>query len=191
MDAPQAADHLDLVNATIRRVEQSGHPPALLFIVWGIVGISFNVAGQLFSMGIVDDRAFWVAGGIVVLAIAASVWDIRRMERDAGRKTVVARLAGTTFWSVAAVMAVASLTFTKFFPPFAPAIFFAAGFSSALLALGFGLRSLTMTLGGAALLAALVLASLVPTQLGTILAIGNFVAFVVPGILFAVRKTDG
>ena len=192
MDAPQASEHLDAVGDILRRAER-GSPPALQFIIWGTVGIAFNVVGQLVSMNTLAPSAFWVAGAVLAIAVIVSAWDMRRTMRDAGRQSTIGRLAATNFWAAAGVMTVVTIVSetTKLFPPFAPAVFFASGMSIALLTLGFGLRSTALTLGGLALVVSIVAASLVPTQLGTILAIGNFVGFIVPGISFAVAKTDG
>lgn len=192
MDATQASEHLDLVSTALRRAQSSGHTPAIQFIVWGIVGITFNVVGQLVNDGLVRPGAFWLAGCVLAGAIVVSVWDVQHSQQKTGRQSTIGRLAGTTFWAAAAVMTVASvvLTMTKLFPAFAPPFFYAAGMASALLALGFGLRMTSMALGGLALLAAIVVAALLPAQLGWILAIGNFGGFIVPGIL-ALRQTDG
>jgi hypothetical protein len=192
VDATQASEHLDLVNTSLRRAQSAGHIPAIQFIVWGIVGITFNVVGQLVNDGLLRPGAFWVAGCVLAAAIVISVWDILQHQKKTGRQSTIGSLAGPNFWAASAVMTVASvvLTMTKLFPPFAPPFFYAAGMASALLALGFGLRVTSMALGGLALLAAIVVAALVPAQLGWILAIGNFGAFIVPGV-FALRKTDG
>jgi hypothetical protein len=192
MDAPQAAEHLDMVDHILQRT-RSGSAPPLQFIVWGCVGMAYDIIGQLVSMGKVGPAAFWVAGAVLVIAIVLSIWDMGRMQRAAGRQSVVGRLAAFSFWMAAGVMTVATVMneFTNLLPPFAPAIFFATGMSIALLALGFGLRSTAMIFGGCALVVALVAAFLVPGWLGAILAAGNFAGFIVPGIWFAVARDDG
>src|SRR5579864_3633191 len=134
MDALQAREHLDTVDDILRRAE-SGSGPALQFIVWGAVGIAFDVVGQLVSMNKVAASAFWVAGAVLALAIVISIWDLRRMHALAGRQSTVGRLAALSFWTAAGVMTVLTVTneFTNIFPPFAPAVFYAAGMSVALL----------------------------------------------------------
>ena len=192
MDAPQAAEHLDMIDHIIRRA-RSGSAPPLQFIVWGCVGMAYDIVGQLVSMGKVGPAAFWLAGAVLAIAIVVSVWDLRRMQRDAGRQSTIGRLAAFSFWMAACVMTVATVMneFTTLRPPFAPAIFYATGMSIAQLTLGFGLRSMAMIFGGCALVAALVAAFLVPGWLGAILAAGNFAGFVVPGIWFASVRDDG
>ncbi|HXM19247.1 MAG TPA: hypothetical protein VN934_10640 [Candidatus Tumulicola sp.] len=193
MDAPQAAEHLDAVDDILRRAEVAGSPPALQFIVWGAVGIAFNTVGQLVGMGKVGPSAFWLAGAVLALALVVSAWDGRRMQRTASRQSTIGRLAAFSFWVAAGVMTVLTVMneFTNLFPPFSPGVFYAAGMSIALLALGFGLRSTVLTLGGLALVASIAVAFLVPVWLGAILAIGNFAGFILPGISFAMAKSDG
>ncbi|MDQ6768147.1 MAG: hypothetical protein M3Z41_10100 [Candidatus Eremiobacteraeota bacterium] len=192
MDALSAKEHLDVVDDIVRR-ERYGSPPALQFIVCGLVGITFDLVGQFVGMHKLAPSAFLAAGAMLLLAIGVSIWDKRRTLAIAGRQTTIGRLAAVSFWSAAGVMTVLTVVneFTNIFPPFAPAIFYAAGMSVALLALGVGLRGLTMTLGGLALLTSIVIAFFVPAWLGAILAIGNFVGFVLPGISFALAKNDG
>jgi hypothetical protein len=192
MDALSAREHLDIVGDIVRR-GRHGSPPALQFIVWGVVGIAFDLVGQLVSMHKLAPSAFWAAGAVLLLAIGISIWDAGRMLAIAGRQTTIGRLAAVSFWSAAAVMTVLTVVneFTNIFPSFAPAIFYAAGMSVALLTLGFGLRALALTLGGLALLASIALAFFVPAWLGAILAAGNFAGFVIPGISFALAKNDG
>lgn len=192
MDAPQAAEHLDIVDKILTRTD-CGSPPALQFIVWGLVGMSFCIVGQLVSMNKVGPGAFWIAGGVLALAIVVSMIDVRRFERDAARQSVIKRLIAFTFWMAAGVMTVVTVAneVTNLFPPFSPAVFFAAGMSIALLTLGFGLRSTVLAFGGLALVASIVAAFFVPAWLGAILAAGNFAGFIVPGIVFAVAKSDG
>jgi hypothetical protein len=192
MDAPQAADHLDVVDKILSRTDY-GSPPALQFIVWGPVGMSFCIVGQVVSMNKAEPGLFWVAGGVLALAIIVSMLDMRRMARDSGRQSVIKRLIAFTFWMAAGVMGVVTVTneFTHVLPPFSPAVLFAAGMSIALLTLGFGLRSTVLALGGTALVASIVVAFLVPAWLGAILAAGNFAGFIVPGIVFAAAKSDG
>lgn len=192
MDVPQAGEHLDMVDHILRRAH-SGSAPPLQFIVWGCVGMAFDIVGQLVSMGKAAPSAFWLAGGVLAIAIGVSVWDLRRMQRIAGRQSTIGRLAAFSFWTAAGVMTVATVMneFTNLLPPFSPAIFYATGMSIALLALGFGLRSTVLTLGGLALLIALIVAFLVPGWLGAILAAGNFAGFVAPGIWFTMARDDG
>jgi hypothetical protein len=192
MDAPQAADHLDVVDKILTRTDY-GSPPALQFIVWGLVGMSFCIAGQLVSMNKVGPGAFWIAGGVLALAIIVSMVDVRRFERDAARQSIIKRLIAFTFWMAAGVMTVVTVAneVTNLFPPFSPAVFYAAGMSIALLTLGFGLRSTVLAFGGLALVASIVAAFFVPAWLGAILAAGNFAGFIVPGIVFAIAKSDG
>jgi hypothetical protein len=192
MDAPQAAEHLDMVDHILHRA-RSGSAPPLQFIIWGCVGITYNIVGQLVSMGKVGPGAFWVGGAVLAIAIVISAWDLRRMQRDAGRQSTIGRLAAFSFWMAAGVMTVATLMneFTNLLPPFSPAIFYATGMSIALLSLGFGLRSTALIFGGCALMVALVAAFLVPIWLGAILAVGNFAGFIVPGIWFASARDDG
>lgn len=192
MDVPQAGEHLDMVDHILRRTHPGSAPP-LQFIVWGCVGMAFDIVGQLVSMGKAAPSAFWVAGSVLAIAIGVSVWDLRRMQRIAGRQSIIGRLAAFSFWTAAGVMTVATVMneFTNLLPPFSPAIFYAAGMSIALLALGFGLRSRALTLGGLALLTALIAAFLVPSWLGAILAVGNFAGFIVPGVWFSVARADG
>jgi hypothetical protein len=192
MDAPQASEHLDMVDHILRRAK-SGSAPPLQFIVWGCVGMAYDIVGQLVSMGKVGPAAFWFAGAVLAIAVVVSVWDLSRMQRDAGRQSTIGRIAAFSFWMAAGVMTVATVMneFTNLMPPFSPAIFYATGMSIALLSLGFGLRSSALIYGGAALLTALVAAFLVPTWLGAILAAGNFAGFIVPGIWFATTRDDG
>lgn len=192
MDAPQAAEHLDMVDQILSRA-RSGSAPPLQFIVWGCVGIAYDIVGQLVGMGKVGPGAFWIAGAVLAIAVVLSVWDLRRAQREAGRHSVIGRLAAFSFWMAAGVMTVATVMneFTHLLAPFAPAVFYATGMSIALLALGFGLRSTALIFGGSALVAALVAAFLVPGWLGAILAAGNFAGFIVPGIWFASARDDG
>ncbi len=193
MDAPQAAEHLEAVDDILHRAESAGSAPPLQFIVWGAVGMAFDIVGQLVAMNKVGPSAFWFAGAVLALAIAVSVWDLGRMQRTAGRQSTRGRLAAFSFWVAAGVMTVLTVMnqITSLFPEFAPAVFYAAGMSIALLALGFGFRSTTLTLGGLALVASIIVAFLVPGWLGAVLAVGNFAGFVVPGIAFAMAKTNG
>jgi hypothetical protein len=177
MDAPQATDHLDLVDKILSRTDY-GSPPALQFIIWGPVGMSFCIVGQVVSMNKAEPGLFWLAGGVLALAIIVSMLDMRRMARDSGRQSVMGVVTVTN-------------EFTHVLPPFSPAVLFAAGMSIALLTLGFGLRSAVLALGGTALVASIVVAFLVPAWLGAILAAGNFAGFIVPGIVFAAAKSDG
>jgi hypothetical protein len=191
MDTSQAAEHLDIVDDILRRTRRASPPPAQ-FIVWGSVGIAFDVVGQLVGMGKVGPAAFWFAGAVLAVAIVVSAWDARRLERIAGRQSTTGRLAAYSFGGAAAVMTVVTIMneLTNLLPPFSPSIFYAAGMSIALLALGFGLRSTALRLGGLALLASLVAAFIVPVWLGAILAVGNFAGFIVPGISFAAANRD-
>src|SRR5579872_3037487 len=134
MDAVRAREHLDTLDEILRQAKR-GSPPALQFIVWGLVGMSFDVVGQLVSLNRIPANAFLIAFGVLALAIVVSIWDMQRMRVAAGRQTTIGRLAALSFWSAAAVMTVVTIVneFTKVFPPFAPAVFFAAGMSVALL----------------------------------------------------------
>ncbi|HEY6357238.1 MAG TPA: hypothetical protein VIX35_03280 [Vicinamibacterales bacterium] len=192
MDAPQATDHLDMVEHILRQV-RSGSAPPLQFIVWGCVGIAFDIAGQLASMGKTGSSVFWAAGTVLAIAIVVSVWDLRRTQREAGRQSIVGRIAALSFWMAASVMTVATLMneFTHLMPEFSPAIFYATGMSIALLSLGLALRSAPMLFGGCALVATLIAAFLVPAWLGAILAVGNFAGFIVPGIWYSSVRDDG
>jgi hypothetical protein len=166
MDRPQAAEHLEMVDGILRRA-QTGSAPSLQFIVWGCVGVAFNVVGQLVGMGKAGVSSFWLAGVVLAAAIVVSAWDVNRMQRAAARQSTIGRLAAFSFWSAAGVMTVVTVTnqFTGLFPPFSPAVFYAAGMAIALLALGLGLRSKVMAGGGIALLIAIVAAFLVPVWL--------------------------
>jgi hypothetical protein len=192
MDAPQAAEHLDMVDHILRQ-DQSGSAPPIQFIVWGCVGMAFDIIGQLVSMGRVGSGAFWAAGAVLAIAIVVSTWDVRRTQHAAGRQSIVGRFAALSFWTAAGVMTVATLMneFTHLMPEFSPAIFYATGMSIALLSLGLALRSAPMLFGGCALVATLVAAFLVPQWLGALLAVGNFAGFIVPGIWYASVRDDG
>jgi len=192
MESRQATEHLDIVSDILHRAE-FGNPPAVQFIVWGIVGVAFNIAGQLVTLGKAGPQAFWVAGVVLALALVVSIWDMSRTQRAAGRLTTIGRLAAVSFWTAAAVMGTITILseMTKLFPPFAPSVLFAAGMSTVLLTLGFGLRFRPLALGGLALLGSIVIAFLIPSWLGAIIAAGNVAGFIVPGVLFAVTKTDG
>src|ERR1022692_4974728 len=108
MDAPQAAEHLDMVDHIMRRAN-SGSAPPLQFIVWGCVGMAFDIVGQLVGLGKAAPSAFWLAGGVLAIAIVVSVWDLRRMQRVAGRQSIIGRLAALSFWMAAGVMTVATV----------------------------------------------------------------------------------
>lgn len=192
MDAPQAIEHLDVVEKILRRTDL-GSPPALQFIVWGAVGIAFDLVGQLVAMGKTGPGAFWIAGAVLAIAIFVSVLDLRRMERNAGSQSIIKRLIVFCFFTAAGVMTVVTVVneFTNTLPPFSPAVLYAAGMSIALLTLGFGLRSTTLAFGGLALITSVVIAFFIPSWLGAIIAAGNFAGFIVPGIVFAMAKSDG
>jgi hypothetical protein len=189
MDASQARDHLEWIDGILRTADRSLHFAPFSLIAWGFFGTTVNALHQASALGLAvpPDQAVHVP--LMLVAIAVSVWDAGRTA--AGRRTFIDSHASAVFVVVFGVLMLVNLTAQHtILSGRGMALFWSAGFSIALLIVGVQ-ASLPLLLGGAALLVAITLATLVPGWFDGILALGWAAGFIGPGLVLMFRRSDG
>ena len=189
MDASEARDHLQWINGILRIADRSLHIPPPTLIVWGLFGTVVNGLHQTTASGLSVPRDSILQLPMMAVAIIVSVWAASR--GPAERKTMVDSNAGAVFCVVFAVLMLVNVTAQNTVVPFkAMALFWCVGFSIALLVIGIQ-ASRPLLIGGVMMVAACIIASLVPGWFDGFLALGWALGFVGPGVVLALRGTDG
>ena len=189
MDASQAREQLDSVATIVRTADRRLHVQPWIFVVWGLFAALINAARQARLAGVAVPGDAYLQPLLLVLAIGATVWLSVRTE--GGRETLMDRHAGIVFSVVLAVLLIANLTAQHRVVPYeGMALFWSFGLAMALLIAGLE-ASRTLLAGGVALVAAGVAACFTPEWFSGVLAAGWFAGLVVPGIVLAVRDSNG
>jgi hypothetical protein len=189
MDASEARDHLQWIDGIVRTADRTLHLPPATLIAWGLFGAVVNALHQARASGIEVPRDSAVQLPMMIAAIVVSVWAASR--QPAGRKNLVDSHAGTVFFVVFAVLMAVNLAAQDTIVPVrAMALFWCVGFSIALLVIGIQ-ASRPLWLGGLIMVAAGIVASLVPAWFDGILALGWTLGFVGAGVVLALQGSDG
>jgi len=188
MDATEAQDHLEMVDRILARAEGPVCLSAFPFIVWGIAGAIMNLAVQLV---IVQHFTVWLyAGAAAALftAIGLSIFWAQRL-RGMERRTLIDRQVFYAFNMAWVVAFVAQVGAPAIFSQWAQAGLWLLMYGAAMIFVGMLVRSLPTLIGGAILLAALVVANFFLPIAGFILAAGDLIGMTGAGIvLYATRR---
>lgn len=188
MDSSQARDHLESVATIVRTADRSLNVQPWIFVIWGLFGAAVNALQQARSAGVVVPADSTVQIPLLLAAIAATV--IVSL-RSAGKETLIDRHAGIVFSVVFGVLLIASFTAQHRVVPYeGMALFWSFGLAMAALIVGIE-ASRPLALGGLALIAASVAASLIPDWFSGLLAAGWLAGLVAPGLALAWRRADG
>ena len=190
MDALEARDHVRMIDGILRTADRSVHISPVILIAVGVIcstAIGLVQARQL-GMAIPPDQYIQPPLFLTMVAIIGlTAWK----GRHAGRGTLVDSYAATVFFVVGAVAMTLNLTAQhRIVSAAGMGLFWAAGFSAALLIVG-AMGSRPLVAGGLAMLAATGAASLIPAWLPGLLAAGWFMGFVIPGIVLALGASRG
>ena len=189
MDASEARDHLQWIDGILRAADRKLHLPPATLIAWGLFGAVVNALHQAAASGIEVPRDAVVQLPMMIAAVVVSVWAASR--QPAGRKTLVDSHAGTVLFVVFAVLlAVNMAAQDRIIPLRAMSLFWCVGFSIALLVIGIQ-ASRPLWMGGLIMVAAGIVASLVPAWFDGILALGWTLGFVGAGVVLALQGSDG
>jgi hypothetical protein len=189
MDASEARDHLQWIDGILRAADRKLHLPPATLIAWGLFGAVVNALHQAAASGIEVPRDAVVQLPMMIAAVVVSVWAASR--QPAGRKTLVDSHAGTVLFVVFAVLlAVNMAAQDRIIPLRAMSLFWCVGFSIALLVIGIQ-ASRPLWVGGLIMVAAGIVASLVPAWFDGILALGWTLGFVGAGVVLALQGSDG
>jgi hypothetical protein len=189
MDAIEARDHLQWIDGILRTADRSLHLPPATLIAWGLFGAIVNALHQARASGFTVPPDGHLHLPMMIAAMVVSVWAASRSQ--VGRKTLADAHAGTVFSVVFAVLLTVNLAAQDTVVPLkAMALFWCAGFSIALLVIGIQ-ASRPLWVGGVIMIAAVVVASLIPDWFDGILALGWAFGFVGPGIALALEESDG
>ncbi len=189
MDTVAARAQLAAIDRIVSAADRSLHLPPVIFVVWGLVGVTINGLHQAQAFGLPVPPDQFVHLPMILAAVALTTWVERR--RSDARQTVVDSVAGLTFAAVFAVLLVVNVTAQHVVVPAAAmALFWSAGFSIALLVVGLQ-ASRPLLVGGVALLAATGVAGLVPPWFHGTLALGWAAGFVLPGLVLFGRRSRG
>lgn len=180
MEASEAREHLQWVDSIVRAADTTLHMPPVTLIAWGLFGSIVNALHQARVSGLNVPPDQYLHLPMMLVAIGLSVWGAART--PVGRRTLSDSYAGVVFGVVFVVLMLVNVTAQHtVIPVRAMALFWAVGFSIALLVMGIQ-ASRPLLWGGLALAAAGVTASLVPGWFDGILALGWAAGFVGPGI---------
>jgi hypothetical protein len=190
MDASDARDHLHMLDGIVRRTDRALRVPPVILMSVGLVCCTVTALIQARQMGVPVPPDQYLQPPLMLILIAViglTVW----RGRHAGRETLIDAYAGAAFFAAFAVALTLNLTAQhRVISAAGMGLVWAASFSMALLIAG-AMGSRILFAGGVALLAATGAASLVPTWLPGILAIGWFCGFFIPGIVLALGAPDG
>jgi hypothetical protein len=188
MDPFEARDHLNMVDGILRNADRTLHFPPLVLVAWGLFGAAVNASHQARSSGMAFPPDWtWHLPSLVLLGIL-SVWTSRRGYEN--RQTLIDQSSAFVFLVVFAVLFAVSVAAHDIIPARASALFWSAGFSTALLIVGLQ-ASRPLLIGGIALLAACVAACLIPGWFDGLLALGWAIGFAGSGILLALLRRNG
>lgn len=189
MDALEARDHLQWIDAILRTADRTLHLPPATLIAWGLFGAIVNALHQASASGMEVPRDSAVQLPMMLAAAVVSVWAASR--QPVGRKTLVDSHAGMVLGVVFAVLLATNLAAQDTIVPVrAMSLFWCVGFSIALLVIGIQ-ASRPLWVGGLIMASAGIVASLVPQGFDGILALGWALGFVGPGVALALDRTDG
>jgi hypothetical protein len=188
MDTTEAQEHIAMVDRILARADGPVCLSAFPFVVWGLAGAVMNIAVQLV---IVEHYSTWVyAGAAAALftAIALSIVWAQRL-RGLERRTLIDRQVFYAFNMAWVVAFVAQIGAANIFAQWAQAGLWLLMYGAAMIFVGMLVRSLPTFIGGAILLAALVVANFFLPYAGFIFAAGDLIGMTGAGIvLYATRR---
>jgi len=188
MDTSEAQDHIEMVDRILARAGEPLCLSAFPFIVWGLAGAVMNVVVQLV---IVQHYTVWLyaaAAAALFVAIGLSiVWG--QQLRGKERRTLIDRQVFYAFNMAWVVAFVAQVGAANIFAEWAQAGLWLLMYGAAMIFVGMLVRSLPTFIGGAILLAALVVANFFLPYAGFIFAAGDLIGMTGAGlVLYATRR---
>ena len=187
-DAVDAHDALAMVDRILSRADVSecslsGSP----FIIWGIVGGTFDALVQLVVREGHSPNLFLIGVALYVFALVWMILWARRL-RTRDRSSLLNRYVSVAFtlaWTVALAMQFAP----KIFSDWSQAAVWSMTFGSALISVGWLARERLVMTGGAVLILSIIAANFLLSSAGYVLSAGMLLGMTGTGIaLLAVRR---
>ena len=190
MDASLAQDHLQMVDRILSRAEQKPYVSGSPFVVWGIVGASFNIVTQLIVLQHGSPSMVWISIALLAAALVYMVFfglGVAKRERHG----LLDRHVGNLFmiaWIVALfVMALGG----HIFADWAAAALWSLMFGAAMMNCASLAGSRTIFAGGIIMILSIVAANFYTHYAGYILAAGDVIGMGGTGLaLILARGND-
>jgi hypothetical protein len=178
VNAPEARDNLEMVE---RIVAASTRDLSLcnvgaFFVIWGLFGGSVDLLFDLIRHGVLPATALWAEAPFLVIAIVASVFYGRRLDRSKDRFTFLHREFLNVLWVTLGVAIVATVGAWRVFPGFASGAIWTVASSIVLFFIAVHGNRIAL-IGGLVLIASLVAANFMRGVEGYVLAAGFFIGY--------------
>ena len=186
MDASEANEHLEMVDRILSHAVGTPRPSGALFILWGVFGAILTVLLQLVTDGRIAPSWIWLAGAVGVGAIAYTIFWVRR-GRGLGRLSVIDAAFVRVLYVALIAAAVGSDGAFNIFTGWGAAAIWSVCLAIPLLFVGW-LGNRSATIGGAILLASVVVANFTPHAVGYVLAAGWILGYAGAGLAFELQR---
>ncbi len=186
MNTLEANEHLEMVDRILSHAVGTPRPSGALFIVWGVAGAIGTVLIQLVNAGRIAPSWMWLAGAVAVAAIAYTIFWVRRC-RGRGRLSVVDAAFVRVLYVALLAAFVGSDGAFNIFTGWGAGAIWSVCLAIPLLFVGW-LGNRSATIGGAILLASVVVANFTPHAVGYVLAAGWILGYAGAGLAFELQR---
>jgi len=188
MDVSEAQDHLQMVDRILARTDDDNCLSPYPLVVWGLAGAVMNVVVQLVYAKQAPPALLALALLALVTGVVLTILWARSL-RGMERSTLIKRQVGNAFTLAWIVAVIAEIGAAQIFPAWAQAALWVLMYGAAMLFVGTLLRNRLVFVGGAILLASLVVANFMLPFAGYVFALGELVGMTGTGLaLYATQR---